>query len=196
MNLPMRFAAVIVTAALAACTPAVPATEAPVLPSATPLPPTATATYTPSPTLSPTPHPPTLTPTATPVPQRLLLRRACGRDYVARSGEALEVLYGGWGVIGSDLAELWSSAMIVELTVDGTIVEGHPHPPTIQLPMNCRGPDPNLYWLYWSALLPDLAGGTHSVTVTFNALRPLDDGSGTVYGPGQIAVQTFRILVQ
>ncbi len=173
-------------------------TETAVPPLRTPSPlPTQTPTPTPAPTE--TEPPPTATatstPSPTPAPQPLLLRRFCGRDYVARAGEAIELFYGGWGVLGLDLAQQWATALTVDLTIDGSPVEGQQQPPAPDLPFNCSAEPDDVYFLYYRVVLPELGPGTHDVTVAFNALRALSDGS-IIYGPGQIAVQTFRITVQ
>jgi hypothetical protein len=184
--------------AIAICSCAAPPVEP--TETATPPPTSPPPSRIPSPTLTPTstdtPPPPTATATPTPVPQPLLLRRACGRDYVVRIGEPIEIFYGGWGVLGLDLAQQWASALIVELTIDGVPVQGRQHPPAADLPYNCRNDRADLYWLFYSTWIPDLPAGTHPVTVTFKALRALPDGTGPIYGPGQIAQQTFRITAQ
>jgi hypothetical protein len=46
------------------------------------------------------------------------------------------------------------------------------------------------------ALVPALSPGDHVVSVVFNALRPLPDGSGPIWGPGQMFENTFRIAAQ
>jgi hypothetical protein len=168
--------------------------------TATPPPTTLPPSRTPSPTDTPTPTqtapPPTATATPTPVPQPLLLRRACGRDYVVRAGEPIEIFYGGWGVIGFDLAQQWATALIVDFTIDDLPIQGSQHPPSADLPYNCRSDRDDVYWIFYTASIPELAPGSHTVTVTFKALRALPDGSGVTYGPGQMAQQTFRITAQ
>jgi len=182
--------------AVSSCAAPPPAPTETVTPSPTSLPPT----HTPSPTESPKPTetapPPTATATPTPAPQPLLLRRSCGRDYVVRAGEAIEIFYGGWGVRGLDLAEQWATALTVDLTIDELTVQGHQEPPAPDLPYNCPKDLEDSYWLYYRAIVPQLAPGTHHVTVTFNALRALPDGYGGTFGPGQIAQQTFQITAQ
>lgn len=171
--------------------PTVVATE-PALPTAAPAPLTRTPTAEPAlATSAPTPSP-----TPTPVPQPVLLRRACSRDYVVRADKPLEIFYGGWGVSDAELAEQWATAYLAELTIDGVVVDGSQQPPTQQLPHNCSTGSANPYWLFYRALLPGLAVGEHQASVTFIALRPLPDGYGKTYGPGQIGTQTFRIRAE
>src|SRR5512134_3840588 len=95
---------------------------------------TPTPTVTASPSLTPTPTetstptataiPPTatVTPTSTPIPQKILIRRKCGRDYIATADKPLKLFYGGWGVLGKELADQWSTALVVDLTIDGQTV--------------------------------------------------------------------------
>jgi len=132
----------------------------------------------------------------TPAPQPLLLRRSCGRDYVVRADEPTEIFYGGWGVKGLDLAQQWSTALTIDLTIDGAAVTGRLQPPAPELPYNCPKGFEDSYWIYYSTVLPGLAAGTHDVTVAFNALRALPDGYGSTFGPGEIAKQTFWITAQ
>ncbi len=167
-------------------------------PSMTPLPEqTLTPTQTPAPTK--TEPPPTATATSTltptPVPQPLLLRRKCGGDYVARADEAIELFYGGWGVLGLDLAQQWATVLTVDLTIDGLLVEGQQQTPAPDLPLNCQDDADGVYWIYYRVVLSELAPGIHHVTVTFNALQALSDG-WIIYGPGQITKQSFHITVQ
>ena len=165
-------------------------------------PPTAAATLTP---LPPSPLPPTATlipsstpppPTETPIPQPLLLRRRCGRDYVVRANGLIQLFYGGWGVIGPDLADQWSTALVVDLVIDGVATPGELQRPTNALPLNCIPPREDLIWLYYSTLLPGLSPGEHHISVTIRALRPLPDGSGPTFGPGAILEQTFIVTAR
>lgn len=149
-----------------------------------------------TPTATETPVPPTQTATPSPAPQRILLRRPCGREYAIRAGEPAEILYGGWAVRGSDLAEQWVSALTVELTVDGEPVSGQQQDPAPELPGNCESDYEDSIWLYFQAQLPELAAGSHGVTVTYNVLRALPDGYGATYGPGTLGTQTFTIIAQ
>jgi len=77
-----------------------------VLPSDTLVP-----TYTPSstnthvPTDTPIPTLPSTPATATPIPQPLLLRRKCGRDYIVQADKPVQIFYSGWGVKGKELAD-------------------------------------------------------------------------------------------
>lgn len=166
-------------------------------PSATSTPrPTSTPTQTPAPTDTEPPPTatPTTTPSPTPAPQPLLLRRRCGRDYVVRAGEAIELFYGGWAVLGLDLAQQWATALRVDLTIDELPVQGQQQPPAPDLPLNCRPAAEGAYWLYNRVVLPPLEPGTHHVTVAIIGLRPLSDGFMS-YSAGTIVKQTFRITV-
>lgn len=198
--------ACLVVLALSACaafqgtpTQIIPPTQTAIPPSETPLP-----THTPSPTPTTTPTetipPPTLTPTITltptPTPQQLLLRRVCGRDFVVRANQPIEIFYGGWGVLGLDLAREWVTSLTVLLTIGGNRVEGSQQPPAPELPLNCRPDTGDTYWIYYKAVIPGLAPGFYNVTMAFKASKALPDGSGVIYGPGQIAKQTFRITSQ
>jgi hypothetical protein len=162
-------------------------------PSLTPSP---TKTLTPTETVPPPTATATITLTPTPTPQPLLLRRPCGRDYVVRANEAIEIFYGAWGLLGLDLAQQWATALTVELTIDGLPVEGQQQPPVTDLPFNCKPEKADVYWVYYKVVVPELAPGTHNVTVTYHALRALPDGSGVIYGPGQLLMNTFRITSQ
>lgn len=159
-----------------------------------PVPPTVTST--PSPILpTETALPPTVTYTSTPAPQPLLLRRKCGRDYIVNPDTPLQIFYGGWGVHGKDLADQWSTSLVIEFTIDGEIVEGTLQPPAHILPHNCTTHPEDIYWLYYMVTIPGLPPGDHYVSVKFNTLRVLSDG-GLNYGPGQILENTFKIITQ
>jgi hypothetical protein len=88
-----------------------------------------------------------------------------------------------------DLADQWSTALVVDLVIDGVPVPGELQPPTNELPLNCIPPRDDLFWLYYQAF-PGLSPGiTKLVTIT---LRPLPDGSGQ-RSPCAILEQTFTI---
>ena len=108
----------------------------------------------------------------------------------------LQIFYGGWGVIGKDLADQWSTSLVVDLTIDGEIVKGELQPPAPLLPYNCTTHAEDVYWLYSMVTIPGLSPGEHYVSVKFNALRVLPDGTGLNYGPGQILENTFKIITR
>lgn len=177
---------VILVLSVSACNGApVPATPTPD-PRPTEAPPTSTT----EPSATPVPSATVRPATDTPVPQPILLRRPCGRDYVVRAGEPLQIFYGGWGVLGQELADQWATSLVI----DGQTVTGKMQAPALELPHNCR---PSRYadtfWIYSMTLLPGLEPGVHDVTVTFSSLRPLPDGSGPVWGPGEMLENTFHI---
>lgn len=159
----------------------------------TPLP-----TQTPTETLTPTetPLPPTATFTPTPAPQPVLLRRKCGRDYLVKPNEPIQIFYGGWGVKGKELADQWSTALIVEMTIDGEAVSGELQAPTDTLPYNCTTDVENVYWLYYTVVIPGLTPGEHLVSVKIKSLRKLPDGTGPMFGPGQIVEQNFKLITR
>jgi hypothetical protein len=171
---------------------------APVPPSPSPSPrptqepPTAT-TKSPA-TVKPSPSPKSAT--ETPAPQPILLRRPCGRDYLVRANHALQIFYGGWGVQGESLAGQWATSLVIDLTIDGQPVPGGIQPPTQDLPYNCRPSGEETYWVYYMTVIPGLPPGDHDVSVTFSSLRPLPDGSGPTWGPGELFENTFRITAQ
>ncbi len=167
---------------LSACVPAA-ESPTPTLPpaSSTPVP---TETIIPSPTLVPA--------TSTPIPQQLLLRRRCGRDYMVDADKPIQLFYGGWGVLGLELAAQWSSAYSVDLTIDEQTVKGELQRATLDLPLNCQTGE-DIYWLYYMTILPGLTTGDHHVRVRFNSSRALPDGTGPTYGPGPMEEQTFVI---
>ena len=192
--LPFLLAGLIALAISACATPeSAPTQIAPPPPTTPPPSDTPSPTETPAPTE--TPPPPTLTSTPTPVPQPLLLRRKCGRDYTVNAGEPIELFYGGWGVIGSDLAEEWTTALTIGLTIDGLSIDGQQQPPSPGLPYDCEPDIHGAYWLFDRTVIPGLAPGTYQVSVTIYASEALSDGS-IIYGPGQIAQQTFRITAK
>jgi hypothetical protein len=126
----------------------------------------------------------------------VLLRRPCGRDYVVRADQPVQIFYGGWGVIGKDLADQWATAIVIDLTIDGETVAGELQPPADDLPYNCKSDRAeDTYWLYSTAVIPGLPAGEHRVSVVFNALRALSDGN-IIYGPGTLLEHTFRINPQ
>jgi hypothetical protein len=164
-------------------------------PSPTPAPtntPSPTNTHVPTDTLAPTAIPAT----ATQVPQELLLRRKCGRDYVVQKDYPLRLFYGGWGVIGQELADEWMDSLVIELTIDGESIPGELQAPSQTLPHNCEVTSAGIYWLYSITTLPSLTPGTHDLTVTISAIKVLPDGSGLNYGPGELLTQTFTITAQ
>jgi hypothetical protein len=175
---------------LSGCAPAVPQPASIPVSTLTSPPPTVPPTETAIPTDTPVPA------TPTPVPQAVLLRRSCGRDYAVRADEPIQLFYGGWGVIGKQLAAEWATALTVELTIDGQIVPGEAQPPAPDLPHNCPKDSEGSYWLYSTAIIPGLSSGRHDVTVAFKALRALPDGAGGTYGVGEIGKQTFRVTAQ
>lgn len=168
----------------------------PIAPTLTPLPPTdtpaptATHTHTPTPTDTPIP------PTPTVAPQPLLLRRSCGRDYIVKAGEPIQILYGAWALKGKEIADQWATNLTVNLKIDGQPISGEVNGPVPDLPYNCPKDYEDSYWLYFVANIPELSEGRHDITVTFNALRALPDGYGDTYGPGLLAEQTFRVTAQ
>ena len=163
--------------------------------------PSATPTLTPSPTQTPTetptvtPVPPTETFTPTPVPQPLLLRRKCGRSYVVKANEPLQLFYGGWGVKGKELADNWATSLIVNLTIDDEVISGELQPPTRDLPYNCTTDSEDIYWLYYVVTIPGISPGEHHVRVTFSSLRALSDGF-THFSTGQLVEQTFLLITR
>lgn len=160
-------------------------------PTETPIP---TVTVTPTETMLP--PTPTATPTSTPSPQPLLLRGRCGSEYVVKANYPLEIFYGGWGVIGLDLAQQWTTALIVEITIDQRLFEGEQQPPSPYLPLNCN-PREGMYWVYYRVEIPELSPGAHEVTVKMTATRALPDApTGIIYGPGPLALQKFQITAQ
>jgi len=170
-----------------------PATAAPTpVPSETSLPPTAS----PAPTITVEPSSTPVPPTPTVTPLRVLLRRKCGGEYLVTANKPVQIAYGAWAVRGRDLAEQWMTVLSVELTIDGVIVPGELQPVADDLPWNCTADPDDTYWLYFTSILPGLSSGRHPVTVTFHSLRPLPDGSGATFGPGQILKQDFTLDVR
>jgi hypothetical protein len=97
------------------------------------------------------------------------------------------------GVSGMDLADQWSTSLVVDLEIDGEPVTGELQAPVHELPYNCRESPEDIYWLYYMAILPGLSTGQHQVTVTFSSSRALSDGGGTLFGPGRFTEETFTI---
>ena len=192
-----HIALILLIIVMAGCTaePAIAPTASPA-PTLTSSPVPPTATFTPSPIPSTNTPTPTITYTPTPASQPLLLRRKCGRDYMVNPDMPLQIFYGGWGVIGKELADQWSTSLVVDLTIDGEIVEGVLQPPTHLLPYNCTTSAEGVYWLYYIVTIPGLSSGDHYVSVKFNTLRVLPDGYGLNFGPGQIAENTFKLLTR
>jgi hypothetical protein len=153
-----------------------------------------TVSLAPTITLGPSSTPVPPTPTSTPL--RVLLRRKCGGEYLVTASKPVQIAYGGWAVQGRDLAEQWMTVLTVQLTIDGVIVPGELQPVADDLPWNCTQDPDDTYWLYYTLILPGLSSGRHPVTVTFHALRPLPDGSGMTFGPGQILKQDFTLDVR
>ena len=187
---------IIVAVLLSSCGPGAPQATAVAQTTATSLPPTVPPSDTPVPTDTSVPTRTPVPPTATPIPQPLLLRRSCGRDYVVRPDEPVQIFYGGWALKGKEVADQWATALTVELTIDGEVVPGKAHAPAPDLPHNCPKDYEDSYWIYYIATIPGLSTGRHDVTVSFNALRALPDGYGDTYGPGELAKQTFRVTAQ
>jgi len=176
--------------ALTACAPSSPPPTPTLLPTDTNVPPSPSPTFTLEPSQTPVP------PTGTPTPLRVLLRRKCGGEYLVTADKPVQLAYGGWGVQGRDLAEQWLTVLTVELTIDGVVVPGELQPVADDLPWNCTQDPGEVYWLYYTTVLPGLSSGKHPVTVTFHALRPLPDGAGKTYGPGEILKQDFTLDVR
>ena len=176
--------------ALTACAPSSPPPTPTLLPTDTNVPPSPSPTFTLEPSQTPVP------PTSTPTPLRVLLRRKCGGEYLVTADKPVQLAYGGWGVQGRDLAEQWLTVLTVELTIDGVVVPGELQPVAEDLPWNCTQDPGEVYWLYYTTVLPGFSSGKHPVTVTFHALRPLPDGAGKTYGPGEILKQDFTLDVR
>jgi len=152
------------------------------------------------PTLSPTVAPeataPRISPAVTPLSQPMLLRRSCGKDYVLRADTPITLYYGGWPTKTLELAEMWATSLVVDLEIDGQPVPGQPQAPSADLPYNCPKDPENSYWVYYATYLGGLTPGIHQASVTFHALRQLPDGYGdALYGPGELAHQTFSVRV-
>jgi hypothetical protein len=112
---------------------------------------------------------------------------------MVQPNEPLQIFYGGWGVYGRELADQWSTSLVVDLEIDGEPVTGELQPPVHELPYNCQESGVDVYWLYYTTMIPGLSTGPHSVAVTFSSLRALSDGSGLSFGPGQFVQETFTI---
>jgi hypothetical protein len=135
--------------------------------------------------------------TETPVPQPILLRRPCGKGYIVRADEPLQIFYGGWGVRGKELADQWATSLVIELAIDGQPVAGEIQSPTHDLPYNCRpSGHEDTYWVYYMTSIPGLPPGDHHISVVFSSLRPLPDGSGPIWGPGEMFENSFIITAQ
>jgi hypothetical protein len=166
--------------------------------------PSSTITLTPSPTQTPTetftptytPLPPTASFTPTPTPQPVLLRRKCGRDYLVEPNQPIEIFYGGWGVIGKELADQWATSLIIEMTIDDEVIAGELQPPADTLPYNCTTDIADIYWLYYATVIPGLSPGEHFVSIKIKSLRKLPDGTGPTFGPGQILEQNFKLITR
>ena len=82
------------------------------------------------------------------------------------------------------------------MTIDGESIAGELQPPADELPYDCKSErSEDVYWLYSMVILPGLPAGEHRVSVAFNALRAVSDGTIT-YGPGKLLEHTFRITAQ
>ncbi len=109
----------------------------------------------------------------------------------------LQIFYGGWGVVGKELADQWMTALVIDLVIDGETVAGELQTPADDLPYNCKSDrSENLYWLYSMVIIPGLPAGEHNVTVIFSSLRALPDGTGLTFGPGQLLENNFRIMAK
>jgi len=140
-------------------------------------------------TNSPTPDPQNL--------QFILLRGKCGNEYTVNANEPLLIYYGGWNAKGMDLAEQWTTALDVSISVDGVQISGEQHPPAEELPFNCTQDAENIYWLYYTTTISKLSPGIHEISVTFNALKALpDEPGGDNYGPGKISDFTFTVTAK
>lgn len=98
--------------------------------------------------------------------------------------------------MGKELADQWWTALTVDLTIDGQPQAGEMQPPAPDLPHNCRPDREDTYWLYYMITIPGLSEGEHDVSVKFYALRALPDGSGLIYGPGQLLENTFKVTAR
>jgi hypothetical protein len=135
--------------------------------------------------------------TTDPKAQVLLLRSPCGNEYVVRANEPIVIYYGTWATKGLDLAQQWTTALSVDLSIDGAPVFGKQQPPSADLPLNCSKDYENSYWLYYITEIPGFSPGEHTVIQSTNVLRALpDEPGGTNYEPGQIVSVTFQVIAR
>lgn len=130
--------------------------------------------------------------------QSILLRGRCSNEYSVKAEEPILIYYGGWGVEGLDLAQQWTTALAVSLSIDGSPVYGEQQLPIADLPLTCPDKDfEDSYWIYYTVVIPGLAPGEHDAAVTFSASKSLpDQEGGPYYEIGDLVSDTFKIIAE
>jgi hypothetical protein len=139
----------------------------------------------------------TTSPTPTQDIQPVLLRWSCESEHTVNANQPILIYYGGWRVKGLDLAQQWTTALDVNITLDGSPISGERHPPAEELPHNCKEDKEDVYWLYSTTTLSQLSPGIHEISVTFNILKGLPDGlGGDNYPLGTFEEFTFKVTAK
>jgi hypothetical protein len=130
--------------------------------------------------------------------QSILLRGRCATEYSVKADEPILIYYGGWGVEGLDLAQQWTTALNVSLSIDGSPVYGEQQLPLADLPLTCPDKDfEDSYWIYYTTVIPGLSPGEHDAAIAFSASRALPDKvGGPYYEIGDIVSDAFKIIAQ
>jgi hypothetical protein len=129
--------------------------------------------------------------------QFVLLRESCKSEYVVNANEPILIYYGGWSVKGMELAQQWTSALDVSISVDGSPISGEQHPPAEVLPLNCKEDQDDVFWLYYTTTVAKLSPGPHEISVTFNILKSLSDGlESATYPVGMFGEFTFNVTAR
>lgn len=138
------------------------------------------------------------------------LNIACGDTFIAKVGAQLELHYGFWGIMGDEYYRENNDAIEFQFRLDGAPFYGERTKPiwTPELPCVDRSKyDDSLWdegiWLSDTVYIDDLDIGTHEIEVIHyldeNITDGLDqDGDGELdrYGPGEILMRTYTLIVE
>lgn len=149
---------------------------------------------------------PTSSPMSTPqpssTPQIVFLRSGCGTMYHIQVGTPLEIQYGAWLAVGKEQTVQNAQHLSVRLVIDGVTVDGIQQPIVAGSEIPCvvlKG----LFGVYFRTQVEPLSKGTHVVKVTWifdeqvtDGYDSNGDGSPDMYGPGEIAIEEYMIIVE
>jgi hypothetical protein len=123
--------------------------------------------------------------------RQIALRSACGKMQQVTSADSV-TLQAFWGTKGADLAEMSNDIVMIELVLDGEVLESTRSPLLLSASdVPCGTSLAGSSWLVESAYVGELAPGSHTVNVRYTFAEQISDGydanrDGRLdsYGPG------------
>jgi hypothetical protein len=140
---------------------------------------------------------------------KLVLSGGCQETFYAPADEPLELHYGYWGVIGSDLVEENQSALSIYIYINGTPGVGQSAKPARTSDLPCVEREDytdeawnEARWLHAVSTVT-LGPGSHHVLIIVSLSDEVSDGfdsdgdgSLDLYGPGELIRQEYTIVAQ